>query len=83
MGYTRGDWGIQGNSIVARQRGYILELAKVTPFFQGESEANAHLIAAAPRMAQLLECLANEGWNAGVTEEAREILATIQSGGLR
>ncbi len=40
-------------------------------------KANAHLIAAAPKMAQLLERLVNDGWNTGISEEAKEILATI------
>lgn len=42
-----------------------------------KAEANAHLIAASPRMADLLERLVNNGWNASISEEAKEILQTL------
>jgi len=52
----------------------------LTPKPPSEIEANAHLIAQAPRMANLLKHLIGNGWNAGVTEEAREILGEAEGG---
>jgi len=92
MEYTKGEWRIerdaQGACMIMHptQRGKAL--ASLTDTFSPtygfayqypftEREANAHLIAVAPRMAQLLEVLVNDGWNASVSEEAKEILDTI------
>lgn len=50
------------------------QVAEVHGDTDEEAEANAKLIAVAPRMAKLLEYLTTNGWNAGVSEEAREIL---------
>lgn len=43
-------------------------------FSEAEVKANAHLIAASPRMADLLQRLVDNGWNASISDEAREIL---------
>lgn len=44
---------------------------------EAETEANTRLIAAAPKMVNLLERLVNNGWNADISEAAKEILNTI------
>lgn len=72
MNYTKGKWTVSGNSIVARQGGYVIELAKLTPFHQGESEANAHLIASSPRMIEFIQKLAREG-----NKEASDFIQTL------
>ena len=77
MEYTSGDWKAQGSKIEAFGRGTIAICPRPNDGGTFEFIANAHLIAQAPRMAKLLEYLVNNGWNASVSEEAKEILATI------
>ena len=86
--YTKGNWQAEA---VGNEGKYCIHTGDVSlPFAHTfpnryrrpqlsseEAEANAHLIAAAPRMAQLLERLVNDGWNANISEEAKEILNTI------
>ena len=80
MKYTKGEWmhtliGLE-SKIVDEKVGIIAHLGERSTL--AEIEANARLIVSAPKMANLLLYLVNEGWNAGVTEEAREILAEIR-----
>ena len=79
--YTKGEWKLtiteQGWDIVGEHHRIAYYGSTQNPDYV----ANAHLIAAAPRMAKLLEYLVDEGWNAGVTEEAKEILAIVKGGG--
>ena len=42
-----------------------------------EAVANAYLIAKSPCMAELLQRLVDDGWNAGISEEAQEILKAL------
>ena len=88
MNYTKGEWKAYRSDkdrpwLVRLKNQYGLESTIVEIVVVGKTEqeqkANAHLIAAAPRMAKLLEYIVNNGWNASVSEEAREILNTIPS----
>ena len=80
--YTKGDWKVvhefnveADNHRAIASCGYSDNRDPDTT--HRENVANAQLIAAAPRMANLLERLANDGWNAYISEEAREILSLI------
>lgn len=52
--FTKGEWKVSGASISCKGSGYI---AKALPVYMDKQErtANAHLIAAAPEMYELLE----------------------------
>ena len=90
MNYTKGEWKVLEPEIEPKRliidcrwqeegKNYHRSICRTFGYCDTKEEelANANLIAAAPRMARLLEHLANNGWNAGVTEEAREILKTL------
>ena len=76
MEYTEGDWERQGNKVVVFGSGVIATCpSPTTDSGVLEFIANAQLIAQSPKMAGLLQRLVNDGWNAGISEEAREILS--------
>ena len=85
MNYTDGEWTpyqLRSNnvSICVKTEGDLVavEIASLNTLLGYDTVvANACLIAAGPRMAQLLERLVKEGWNASISEEAKEILQTI------
>lgn len=70
--FTKGEWKVTkspfGDWVIATEDTLICR--EVRHF-------NTNLIAASPRMARLLERLVNDGWNASISEEAREILQTL------
>ena len=82
MEHTKGRWGVtkwiggHGFNVFADE-GFVASVPMNTGLkhTMRECQANAHLIAAAPDMAGLLLRLVNDGWNAGISEEATEILA--------
>ena len=81
--YTNGIWEvtqIKDKVFIDSPAFTIAELRQKSSLAENRQEtlANANLIAAAPRMAKLLERLVNDGWNAGISEEAQEILFNIK-----
>lgn len=79
MNYTKGEWCKEGNKIKVTGSGTVAICPSPTDS-EGVLEfvVNARLIAQSPRMYELLKYLAEQGWNAGVTEEAREIIAEVE-----
>lgn len=80
MNYTKGEWKKYGQHIHINTANTSDEIATILwPDWMPESEAkaNAHLIAASPRMADLLQRLVIDGWSASISEEAKEILQTL------
>ena len=90
MDYSKGKWGVSEEDFGYSVRcvksiinGFDedddVEIAEINGYLdnEGEAIANAHLIAASPRMANLLERLVNDGWNASISEEAEALLQTL------
>jgi hypothetical protein len=85
MKHTLGPWRLrtaiteQGQPLVIYPPDGNLTIARIC-INKGEEvmEANARLMVQAPRMAQLLKCLVDNGWSAGITMEAREIITEIE-----
>jgi len=48
------------------------------PELEEEVRANARLIAQSPKMYEVCKYLVKHGWNAGVTEMAKEVIAEIE-----
>lgn len=80
MEYTKGEWEKKGLGIFKKNSAEnelgLICLCQVDSSVE-EAIANANLIAVSPRMAQLLERLVKDGWNASISEEARVILQTL------
>lgn len=83
MNYTKGEWKIERGIVIASVEGLRITnglpdkkdvIAHIYPW----AEANAQLIAQAPRMAELLKWMVTNGWNAGVSEGAKEILDSLE-----
>ena len=91
MEYTKGEWKIYRDSMVA-QTGVVSEdgigffnrsIAEIVCNDDStleEIEANAHLIAAAPKLYEVCKYLAEHGWNASVTEDAQEAIDKAEGG---
>lgn len=87
MKYTRGEWRVTtfgGNTnIEASRNGRKCWVAQ--SLYDEENEptleeltANARLMAKSPQMYELLQYQVRTGWNAGISEEAREIVKAIE-----
>ena len=72
--YTEGGWKVaeKDNFDTIIRDAMDIKIARV-----GFS-VNAKLIVSSPRMANLLERLVNDGWNASISEEAKEILQSVE-----
>jgi len=73
MQYTKGNWKVISAEFTEKGVAYEVIMPK-----QEICIANAHLIAQSPRMADLLERLINDGWNASISVEAVEILDAVE-----
>ncbi len=71
MEYTEGKWWVEVSD------DFTTVEAKSQTICTDVSNCDAYLIAQSPRMADLLERLVKNGWNAGISEEAKEILQTL------
>ena len=74
--YTKGEWYVKDwhTRIEIRHEQRVIANLDSSDFTLAEDEANANLIAKSPRMYELLRDLVENGWNAGVSEEAEEII---------
>lgn len=77
--YTKGEWISKGLIIQCNPNGSVIATANRFPFEEGEGEANAHLIAASPRMATFIQrIMKQDGWlNQADLAEAKEIIETL------
>ena len=77
--YTKGEWKQQvasnDNRIVMCGIYNIAQVYGRT--HKEETEANAHLIAKAPQMAELLKRMVDGGWSTAIAIEAKEIIQTL------
>ena len=73
MEYTKGEWKEyrKGLGFDIKANGEVLATVHQVGI---DTNSNAHLIAQSPRMYRLLERLVNDGWNANISEEAKEII---------
>lgn len=90
MEYTKGEWKVNdtgGNFLWVESNAVEHVICMVLQpgwteikganYQYEEAKTNANLIAASPRMAELLQRLVNDGWSASISEEAKEILQTL------
>lgn len=83
--YTKGEWKWrwEGQPTIRKKDGLDL-IATVYPKIGkrlfapvDEAEANAHLIAKSPEMAELLKRMVESGWSTAIAMEAKEIIQTL------
>ena len=63
MNYTKGEWKLQDDCVISdiwRWGQQFYKIAEITPHTEGETLANAHLIAAAPELYQALLSVLNK-----------------------
>ncbi len=88
MKHTPGPWKVHnhsnpitGNTLCIHSPKSKKNNSNVITFFKAvdsEDRANARLIAESPKMYEVCKYLAENGWNAGVTEMAREVIARVE-----
>ena len=77
MEYTKGEWKSE-----RRELAYGVKVGDdfiATVHNSINAKANAQLISKAPKMYELIKYLAENGWNAGVSEDAKKIVGELKA----